>query len=181
MYYLPTIQQYILQGVSPFEMMFGCPPVQTPFPTRTTYDAVSYQSQLRTKRAQLSDFVEIQLAQAAHKQKSAYDQHTQQQAFEIDQPVWLSSPTAGKPDAKWEGGWKIKAIQGPTTYTITDGRRTKTVHVNRLRIQTQFTSDSTTSPWEAPSIEHEVIDTETPPTNQRYPTRNRRPPDRLTF
>ena len=42
-------------GVSPFEMMFGRPPVQNPFPTRTTYDAVSYQSQLRTKLAQLSD------------------------------------------------------------------------------------------------------------------------------
>ena len=54
-----------------------------------------YQSQLRTKLAQLSDFVETQLSQAAHKQKSAYDQHTQQRAFEIDQPVWLSSPTAG--------------------------------------------------------------------------------------
>ena len=59
-------------------MMFGRPPVQTPFPTRTAYDAVSYQSQLRTKLAQLSDFVETQLSQAAHKQKSAYDQHTQQ-------------------------------------------------------------------------------------------------------
>ena len=31
-------------GVSPFEMMFGHPPVQTPFPTKTAYDAVSYQS-----------------------------------------------------------------------------------------------------------------------------------------
>ena len=171
-------------GVSPFEMMFGHPLVQNPFPTRTAYDAVSYQSQLRTKLAQLSDFVETQLAQAAHKQKSAYDQHTQQRAFKINQSVWLSSPTAGKFDAKWEGGWKIKTVQGPTTYTITDGRRTKTVHVNRLRIQNQPTSDSIATPeehtWEAPSIEHEVIDTEIP-RERRYPTRNRRPPDRFTF
>ena len=60
-------------GVSPFEMMFGHPPAQNPFPARTAYDAVSYQNQLRTKLAQLSDFVETQFAQAAHKQKSAYD------------------------------------------------------------------------------------------------------------
>ena len=82
------------------------------------------------------------------------------------------------------GGWKIETVQGPTTYTITDGRRTKTVHVNRLRIQNQPTSDSIATPeehtWEVPSIEHEVIDTEIP-REQQYPTRNRRPPDRLTF
>ena len=147
-------------------MMFGSPAVQNLFPTITAYDAVSYQSQLRTKLAQLSDFVETQLAQAAHKQKSANDQHTQQRAFKINQSVWLSSPTAGKFDAKWEGGWETKTVKGPTTYTITDGRWTKTVHVNQLRIYNQLTSDSTATPeedtWEAPSIEHEVIDTGTP-------------------
>ena len=42
------------------------------------YDAVSYQSQLRTKLAHLSDFVETHLAQAAHKQKTAYDLHTRE-------------------------------------------------------------------------------------------------------
>ena len=72
---------------------------------------MSYQSQLRTKLAQLSDFVETQLAQAAHKQKSAYDQRTQQRAFKINQSVWLSSPTAGKFDTKWKGGWKNKDQQ----------------------------------------------------------------------
>ena len=54
-------------GVSPFELMFGRSPVQNPFPALTAYDAVSYQSQLRTKLAHLSDFVETHLAQAAHK------------------------------------------------------------------------------------------------------------------
>ena len=60
----------------------------------------------------------------------------------IDQSVWLSSPSAGKFDAKWEGGWKIKTVQGPTTYTIADGTRTKTVHVNQLCLQTQPTTDN---------------------------------------
>ena len=65
-------------GVSPFALMFGHSPVKNPFLTQTAYDAVSYQSQLQTKLAQLSDFVETHLAQAAHKQKTAYDQRTQQ-------------------------------------------------------------------------------------------------------
>ena len=117
-------------GVSPFELMFGCSPVQNPFSTQTVYDAVSYQTQLRTKLAQLSDFVEAHLAQAVHKQKTTYDHHTQQQHFKIGDPVWLLSPAAGKLDLKWEGGWKIQSVQGPSTYTITDGTRTRTVHVN---------------------------------------------------
>ena len=173
-------------GVSPFELMFGRSPVQNPFPTQTAYDAVSYQSQLRTKLAQLSDFVEAHLAQAAHKQKTAYDRHTHQRHFKVGDPVWLSSPTAGKLDLKWEGGWEIQSVQGPSTYTITDGTRTRTVHVNRLRPRTQLTSSHSSTPrgnhWEAPSIEHDVIDTGLDvPGERRYPTCNRRPPERFTF
>ena len=65
-------------GASPFELMFGHSPVQNPFPTQTAYDAVSYQSQSQSKLAQLSDFVEAHLAQAANKQNTPYDRHTQQ-------------------------------------------------------------------------------------------------------
>ena len=177
---------YSSTGVSPFALMFGRSPAQNPFPTQTAYDAVSYQSQLRTKLAQLSDFVETHLAQAAHKQKTAYDQHTQQRHFKIGNPVWLSSPTAGKLDLKWEGGWKIPSVQGPATYTITNGTTTKTVHVNRLRSQILATpSHSNTANeanWEAPSIEHDEIDQYIPVCREwRYPTRIRRPPDRFTF
>jgi len=56
-------------GVSPFELMFGRSPIQNPLPAMSAYDAVSYQSQLHTKLAQSSDFVETHLTQAAHKQK----------------------------------------------------------------------------------------------------------------
>ena len=45
-------------GVFPFALMFGRSPAQNPFLTQSAYDAVSYQSQLRTKLAQLADFVE---------------------------------------------------------------------------------------------------------------------------
>ena len=78
----------------------------------------------------------------------------------------VSLPTADKLDAMWEGGWKIKIVKGPITYTITHERRTKTMHVNQFHILNQLTSDSTAIPeegnWEVPFIEHEVIDTEIP-------------------
>ena len=107
-------------GVSPFELMYGRPPSHHPFPSTTAYDAVSYQSKLRSKLSQLSDLVETHLTQVAQKQKTTYDQKAMQQSFTVGEQVWLASPTAGKLDSKWEGEWKIQSIQGPTTYTITD-------------------------------------------------------------
>ena len=107
MCYLHTAQQCILSstGVSPFELMFGCSQIQNPFPTQTVYYAVSYQSQLRTKLPQLSDFIECYLAQVVRKQKAAYNHHTQQWYFKIGDPVWLSSPTVQL--ASWTlSGWK---------------------------------------------------------------------------
>ena len=35
------------------------------------------------------------------------------------------------------GGWTMKVMQGPITYTITDGKRDRTVHISRLRKQIQ--------------------------------------------
>ena len=72
---------------------------------------------------------------------------------------------------------------------ITDGRRTKVVHVNRLHHRIQPTSveqdNSETRPpaqeWQPPSIDHIFI---APPANvhsQRYPQRNRGPPERYGF
>ena len=55
--------------------------------------------------------------------------------------LWLSIPTAGKLDHKWEGNWVIQSVQSPVTYTICDGRRTITVHFNRLRPSLQFNTD----------------------------------------
>ena len=53
-------------------------------------------------------------------------------SFNVDDPVWLSIPTAEKWDPCLDGKWRIHAIPGPVTYVIHDGPRYKTVHVNRL-------------------------------------------------
>ena len=173
-------------GVSPFELMFGRPPVQHPLPSATAYDAVSYQRKLRSTLSRLYDFVETHLAQAAQKQKSTYDHNAVQRSFTVGEQVWLSSPTAGKLDPKWEGKWRIQSIQGPTTYTITDGDMTRTVHINRLRRRIQpipLSQDAAESSiyrnWEAPVIEQYIFDGDEP--ESRYPTRNRRPPDRFHY
>ena len=51
--------------------------------------------------------------------------------------MWLSIPTAGKLDPRWEGKWKVKIMRSPVTMEITDGKRTKVVHVNRLQPRIQ--------------------------------------------
>ena len=100
--------------------------------------------------------------------------------------MWLTSPTAGKLDPKWEGDWEVQAVNGPATYTIGDGKRTKTVHddVNRLRPRIQPSLRTApkskmekVSQWSPPSVEHVIIDTEKSPVGLRYPTRDRRAPD----
>ena len=99
--------------------------------------------------------------------------------------MWLDSPTAGKLDPKWEGGWRVKAIQGPTMYVITDGRRDRTVYINRLRKRIQpspiHSETSTGAPgvvWSPQTIEHEVVE---PEEERRYPQHNRRAPDYFHF
>ena len=170
-------------GVSPFEMMFGCPPHQPPLPEVTAYNVVSYQNQYRSKLAQLTDFVEAHMTEAARKQKLYYDQHTTSRSFKPGDSVWLASPKAGKLDPKWEGDWEVLTVNGSTTYTISDRKRTKTVHVNRLRPRIQPALRAATelrpekvSQWSPPSVEHIIMDTEEPPAGSRYPTRDRRPP-----
>ena len=121
-----------------------------------------------------------------------YDHHTMQSTFVPDDPVWLSIPTAGKLDPRWEGEWVIKSVKGPVTMEICVGeKRTKVVHTNRLQHcyvpgQHDATELSNTPnkndclEWTPPSVEHVILQ----PTEQnmasRYPQRQRRPPDRYT-
>jgi len=90
-------------GVSPFTLIFGCPPQITDLSIPTAFDSGSYQAQLQAKLAELRDFVESQATQAASKQKCTYDQHSTSRSFRAGDPVWLSIPTAGKLDPRWEG------------------------------------------------------------------------------
>ena len=173
-------------GAPPFELMFGRNAQTPPLPAGYAHDTSSYPEQLRCKLSKLYDFVETHMIDAAHHQQRSYNQHVQQRSFQVGDTVWLDLPTAGKLDPKWEGGWIVKAIQGPTTYVISDGNKDRTVHINRLhkRIQPAPTlsesSDDTPheTVWNPPMIEHEVVVSDE---EQRYPQHNRRAPDYFHF
>ena len=104
------------------------------------------------------------MAAAAHKQKEQYDRHTRTRSFRIGDAVWLSVPTAGKLDPRWEGEWIVDSIKSPITVEIANGRTSKVVHVNRL--QHRFTPSTTASQikppqtntappqWTPPTVDH---------------------------
>ena len=186
-------------GFAPFELMFGRIPQKPVVHPHTAHDPSSYHDQLQAKLAQLRDFVETYIAESAHHQKTSFDRHAQTRTFQVGDSVWLSIPTAGKLDPRWEGKWVVHSIPGPTSYTITDGKRFRTVHVNRLQQRIQPDADDPQSDvvtdhttWQPPSVEHQVITEEEivephldaqaqPIGGSRYPSRVRQPPERLRF
>jgi len=146
---------------------------------------------LQAKFAELRDFVEANLAEAAQHQKHAYDQHTSARSFSAGDSVWLSVPTAGKLDPRWEGDWVIKSMKSPITMEITNGRSTKVVHMNRLQHRNvpSYTSCQeagshtldTSQQWNAPTVDHMYLPPPPPVMPRRYPQRQRRAPDRFGF
>ena len=180
-------------GVSPFTLMFGRLSHKRDLSATMGFDPDSYQGQLQHKLAELRDFVESNLAQAAHRQKTAYDQHSTSRSFRAGDPVWLSIPTAGKLDPRWEGRWIVKNIKSPVNVEIADGERSKVVHVNRLHLRVQpHTSrgnetadphtpqDNPRGNWTPPSVDHLLVEPppQMPAPTPRYPQRIRNPPDR---
>ena len=148
---------------SQWEILFGYP---SPHPfCPPAFDAQSYPAHLQAKLAELHDWVESNLAAVAHKQKSTYDRHSTLPKFSVGDTVWLSIPTAGKLDSRWEGGWTVKSIKSPVNLEIAKGSRSKVIHTNRLRHRIQpsptdlkkETTEITIAHWQPPTIDHQHI------------------------
>ena len=178
-------------GATPFMLTFGRQPnYLATFAPANGYDPDSYQAQLKLKLAELYDLVEVNLAAESRRQREMFNKHSAQWSLSTGDKVWLSIPTAGKLQHKWDGTWEVRSVKNPITIEIIDGNRTKTVHVNRLRhqIQPNRTERDRTPPTRAPSnipwqptqIEQLIGPSADPLPPHRYPIRNRRPPDRYT-
>lgn len=175
-------------SVSPFQLMYGREPKFTAFSDSTAFDATTYQGHLQAKLAELRDFVQANLSEAATRQRTEFNKHCES--------VWLSIPTAGKLDPRWEGKWIIKSIKSPVTFEIADGKRCKVVHVNRLRRRISESSGrmNEVASWNPPQTDHLVVSDAEPsldasemqspqsqappsPVTRHYPSRTRNPPD----
>ena len=159
------------------------------------FDSSTYPGHLTAKLAELRDFVESELAAAGHNYKTNYDKHIRTRSFVSGDPVWLSIPTAGKLDPRWEGRWVVKAIKSPENIEIMNGRTLRVVHVNRVlhRFAPPATSAHATmdrneavqvpEQWTPPTVDHLWISSRIPsppcPAMPRFPRRTRKPPDRF--
>ena len=163
-------------------LMFGREPHALLFDSPLTFDSGSYQYYLRAKLAELQDLVESNLVKAADQQKFHYDKQSKAPSFAIHDKVWLSVPTAGKLQPRWEGGWRVTFVKSPVTIEISNGRKSKVVHSNRLQHRFQAAANSSESTvtnkavplWTPPQVEHVIEETVSP--SHRYPPRQRRPP-----
>ena len=187
--YLPLVlyayrtAQHSSTGVSPFQLMFRRPPRSAPMQQPTAFDPTTYSAQLQTKLASLQDLVHTNITANAQQQKLCYDKHSHVRSFAPGDLVWLSVPTHGKLQPKWQGKWKVTEVKNPINVKITDGQTTKVVHVNRLQHRKQPQHDTvppsdtyTYTNWVPPQIDH--VFPVFPP-KRRYPQRTGRPPNWL--
>ena len=115
------------------------------------------------------------------RQKDFYDGATKSRSFTVGDAVWLQVPTAGKLEARWEGGWTVKEVLSTVNVTIEHIKtaRTRVVHVNRLQRLVQGEVEALGEPqsgvpvadWEAPHIEHFVLPPQQAEIGRHYPQR----------
>ena len=146
-------------------LMYGREPSSGICTSPMGHEVNEFPAVLQSKLAKLQDLVETHNAEAASRQKSHYDKTSSERHFIAGDIVWLSIPTAGKLDPRWDGRWHINSVKSPLTVEITDGEKTKTVHVNRVRHRRVPNDTSGNHPsdrrthqthqsWEAPTVDH---------------------------
>ena len=119
--------QHPSTGISLFVLMFGRQPKMPLIGTPLAFDTGTYKKHLCAKFSELQGIVEAN-----------YDRHTRpSRQFKIGDPVWLSIPTAGKLNPRWEGNWRFSSVKSPVTMEIMDGKRSRVVHINRLHHRVQ--------------------------------------------
>ena len=175
--------------------MFGREQRSNDLSPRIAFDRNSYQGYLQAKLTELQDFVEANIVQAGAAQKTTFDSHAKLRLFKEGDTVWLSIPKSSMLGSKWEGKWINTFVKNEINMAITDGTRTRIVRINRLQHRNQHQCNevppkdhSTIDVWNAPQMKCTITSPDLPredlpredlPEEQRrYPTRQRKQPDR---
>ena len=91
---------------SPYLLMFGREPSLPVNTSELAHDTQSYSQQIQRKLAQMFELVELHLIESGSSEKAYYDSKSASRLpFLRGSHVWLSVPSAGKLDPKWECGW----------------------------------------------------------------------------
>ena len=92
-----------------------------------------------------------------------------------------------KLNPRWEGGWTSQEIHSLVNAKISDGQCIRLVHFNRIchraipqeaDLSCAPTNTNDTYTWQPPQIDHMIVSEDPPEQIQRYPQRERWPPNR---
>ena len=118
----------------PLGLMFARASQTNSLQPETALESESYQAHLKHKLEEVKGFVKLRspFRQNARKRTMIVKQRTEC-SFRVGDTIWLSIPTAGKLDPRWQGGTLDCAVsRSPVTLEIVNGRKRKIVHVNRI-------------------------------------------------
>eukprot|EP00731_Ephydatia_muelleri_P019045 Em0011g1085a len=114
------------------------------------YASGEYGKTLHAKLAEFTNLVVVYMAEAAEEHRQQYNKHSEERFFEVDDPVWLSIPTAGMWDPRWEGNWVVTGCKSPVNVHISGGARSSTYE--------QEENQGGSLQWQAPQCNHKIHD-----------------------
>ncbi|KAL5486442.1 hypothetical protein EMCRGX_G018917 [Ephydatia muelleri] len=104
------------------------------------YASGEYGKTLHAKLAEFTNLVVVYMAEAAEEHRQQYNKHSEERFFEVDDPVWLSIPTAGMWDPRWEGNWVVTGCKSPVNVHISEENQGGSLQ------------------WQAPQCNHKIHD-----------------------
>jgi len=129
-------------GYTPFELVYGHLaeiPTALKKPPKPTYNYENYAEELKEKIRATNQIARENIREEKQKSKKHYDKSTKEIEFKIGDQVLIYDETlrrgrSKKLDAKWKGPYVILEKKSNANYTLKTGRKSTTVHANRLKL-----------------------------------------------
>ena len=175
-------------SVSPFELMFGRQP-KDHTEGQTWYAVDEYQGTMQAKLAELMDFVEAHMVDAASHPKQEYDKHMGIRTFKAGgRPFWIRCLNLFTCTTRFLVPSLTSILTGDLhAFTFhPPSQRGSSLPAVGMESQTVNPTDRTQREWVPPQIEHITVEGAPPQgpepdsennVQRRYPSRSRRPPD----
>jgi len=129
-------------GYTPFELVYGHLaeiPTTLKKPPKPTYNYEDYAQELREKIRATNQIARKNVGEGKQKSKEYYDKSAKETKFKISDKVLIYDEAlrrgkSKKLNAKWRGPYTILEKKLDANYTIKTGRKSTTVHANRLKL-----------------------------------------------
>ena len=142
-----------------------------------------FHRQIRTRLSLITPSVSTTIANKQADQKSCHDRRGKERQFELNQHVLVEDHSG---NSKWTQGIILSRL-GPMNSEVLVNNKVWKRHVDQILKSTELTSNETNEQTEEddsleiPSFTEHDTSPETVTSSARYPSRDRRPPDRLSY